>query len=80
MNRLFLILLMAICLVACDNEQQPANGYIGTTQTDSETVVLKGYVDSSKGFSVFKPAGFDSPFYIQDRQFVGKAYSFVSAS
>lgn len=80
MNRLFLILLMAICLVACDNEQQPANGYIGTTQTDSETVVLKGYVDSSKGFSVFKPVGFDSPFYIQDRQFVGKAYSFVSAS
>lgn len=79
MNRLFLILLMAVCLVACDNEQQPINGYIGTTQTDSESVVLKGYIDSSKGFSVFKPAGFDSPFYIQDKNFFGKAFTFVPA-
>lgn len=71
---------MAVCLLACDNEQLPINDYIDTTQTGSQTIVLKGYEDSSKGFSVFKPTGFDSPFYIQDKQFVGQAYGFVVAA
>jgi endonuclease G len=80
MNRLFLILLMVVCLVACDGEQHPFNGHIDTTQTDSELLVLKGYEGSSKGFSVFKPVDFDTPFYIEERQFVGKAYAFVMAA
>lgn len=79
-NKLVSLLVLVIGFVACDNDQKPINGYFETTQNDASTLVLKGYNSASEGFSVFKPSGFDSPFYIKEKAFYGNAYRFIEAS
>lgn len=64
---------------SCDEYNDIPNGYIETTQEDAITLVLKGYESSAQGFSVFQPEGFDAPFYIMNKQFVGNMYEFAAA-
>ena len=65
-------------LTSCDGDSDtPVNGYYETTDDDGTVLVLKGLVSWSDGFSVFKPDGFDSPFYILDGGFYGEAYLFA---
>lgn len=79
-------ILSLFCLVtlfvvtACDNDNVPANGYFETTQDGAISEVLKGYISDAEGFTVCQPEGFDSPFYIQDKQFTGNAYAFAKAN
>lgn len=75
-------LLVVVCgLAACDGDSDtPLNGYYETTDDSSTVTVLKGYVSSSDGFSVCTPDGCDSPFYIVDQQFYGKAYEFAEST
>lgn len=80
LNKIFFWAILTLSLVACNEDQKLPNGYIETTQNDASTLVLKGYNNSSEGFSVFKPSGFSSPFYIENKAFSGKAYSFIEAS
>lgn len=73
-----LVLLLSVWLGGCDSSDAPLNGYIETTQEGSMTLVMKGYENSSDGFSVFQADGFEKPFYIQDKKFLGAAYHFAS--
>ena len=52
-------------------------GYIETTQEGTSTMVMKGYENYADGFSVFKADGFDKPFYLKEKKFVGNAWRFV---
>lgn len=79
-TKLFLLCSLIISLAACSEDQKPLNGYVETTQADASTLVLKGYESTATGFSVFKPDGFESPFYIQDKSFYGKQYQFAEVS
>lgn len=79
-TKLFLLCSLIIGLAACSEDQKPLNGYVETTQADASTLVLKGYESTTTGFSVFKPDGFESPFYIQDKNFYGKQYQFAEVS
>lgn len=72
-----LVLLLGVCLGGCESSDAPLNGYIENTQEGSVTLVVKGYENPSAGFSVVQPEGFHSPFYIQEKKFVGKAYLFA---
>lgn len=72
-----LVLLLSVWLGGCDSSDAPLNGYIETTQEGSMTLVMKGYENSSDGFSVFQADGFEKPFYIQDKKFLGTAYHFA---
>lgn len=82
MKKHFFILGLALALfnVGCDNQNTIPNGYVQTTQQGASTQVLKGYENAALGFSVFQPEGFDSPLYIQDKKFSGKAYSFTQVA
>nr|WP_300724717.1 DNA/RNA non-specific endonuclease [uncultured Bacteroides sp.] len=82
MKKLYSIFLLASALLvtSCGEDSVPVNGYIETTQDNAETLVLKGYESSADGFSVCQPEGFASPFYIQEKSFVGSAYNFIVAS
>lgn len=76
-----LILLISVWLGGCDDSSDALPyGYIGTTQEGSSTMVLKGYENYSDGFNVFEAEGFDAPFYIQEKKFVGKAYRFAAGN
>lgn len=76
-----LALAMTLCVVtACNDEEVPANGYIETTQSGASTFVLKGYESVAQGFSVLKPAGFTTPYYIKDKAFYGAAFDFIPSS
>lgn len=68
---------MVVVLSGCSHSEELPNGHIQTTQDGSSTLVLKGYESSAAGFSVFKPTGFDKPFYIQEKKFFGAAYDFA---
>ena len=60
-------LLISVCFAACDNEGDSlvkANGYIENTENGTSTAILKGYENPNIEFSVLKPSGFDSPFYL----------------
>lgn len=72
-----LVLLLGVCLGGCESSDAPLNGYIENTLEGSITLVVKGYENPSAGFSVVQPEGFHSPFYIQEKKFVGKAYLFA---
>ena len=77
----YLWLLLCVCVMAaCDPSDAPLNGYIEETEEGSSTMILKGYEDTSLGFSVFQPADFDAPFYIKDKMFYGMNYQFAEAS
>lgn len=77
----YLWLLLCICAVAaCDPSDAPLNGYIEETEEGSSTLILKGFEDTSLGFSVFQPSGFQAPFYIKDKMFYGMSYQFAEAS
>ena len=83
MKKLLSLLTLALCLTvvtSCNDDEALPNGYIETTQTGSSTTVLKGYNDYSKGFTVLKPTGFNSPIYMKDGKFVGSAYDYILAS
>lgn len=71
---------VGLMFASCDEYNDIPNGYIETTQENATTLVLKGYESSIQGFSVFQPDGFDAPFYIMNKQFVGNMYEFASAS
>ena len=71
---------VGLMFASCDEYNDIPNGYIETTQENATTFVLKGYESSTQGFSVFQPDGFDAPFYIMNKQFVGNMYEFASAS
>ena len=76
-------LLISVCFAACDNEGDSlvkANGYIENTENGTSTAILKGYENPNIEFSVLKPSGFDSPFYINEKSFIGDSYSFIEAS
>ena len=76
-----LVLLISVWLGGCDDSSDALPyGYIETTQEGSSTMVLKGYENYTDGFNVFKAEGFDSPFYIQEKKFVGKAYRFAAVN
>ena len=72
--------LLMLGMVACESSDAPYNGYIETTQEGAATLVLKGYENPQSGFTVFEPEGFQTPFYIQDKAFYGKQYTFVKSS
>lgn len=82
MKKHFFILGLALALfnVGCDDQNTIPNGYVQTTQEGASTQVLKGYENAALGFSVFQPEEFDSPLYIQDKKFSGKAYSFTQVA
>lgn len=87
MNKKYVIcllgLLISVCFAACDNEGDSlvkANGYIENTENGTSTAILKGYENPNIEFSVLKPSGFDSPFYINEKSFIGDSYSFIEAS
>lgn len=82
MKKHFFILGLALALfnVGCDNQNTIPNGYVQTTQQGASTQVLKGYENAALWFSVFQPEEFDSPLYIQDKKFSGKAYSFTQVA
>ena len=82
MKKLLSIFLLALTVgfYACDDDQALANGYVEPTQEGSVTYVMKGYEDAKLGYSVLKPEGFKSPMYLQEKQFTGKAYSFVQTA
>lgn len=76
-------LLGVFTLVACDSKgdsQIEENGYIEITESGASTVVMEGYSNASSGFSVLKPTGFATAFYIKEKAFVGENYSFVLAT
>lgn len=74
-----LVVLISVWLGGCnDSSDALPYGYVETTQEGSSTIVLKGYENYSDGFNVFKAEGFDSPFYIQEKKFIGKAYHFAT--
>lgn len=74
-----LVVLISVWLGGCnDSSDALPYGYVETTQEGSSTIVLKGYENYSDGFNVFKAEGFDSPFYIQEKKFAGKAYRFAT--
>lgn len=74
-----LVVLISVWLGGCnDSSDALPYGYVETTQEGSSTIVLKGYENYSDGFNVFKAEGFDSPFYIQEKKFKGKAYRFAT--
>lgn len=54
--------------------------YVETTAEGASVIVLKGYENPGLEFNVLKPSGFEYPFYIQEKVFKGKNYSFVEAS
>lgn len=71
-------LLASLWLTSCeDNSNSPINGYIETTEEGSSTFIFKGYDNASSGFNVFEADGFDKPFYIQNKKFVGSAWRFA---
>lgn len=78
LNKLIYLCTLSALLAACGEDQLPPNGYIETTEESSSTLVLKGYESYAAGFSVLQPAGFNSPFYLKDKAFFGKAYKFCS--
>ena len=82
MKKLLSIFLLALTVgfYACDDDQAPANGYFEPTQEDAVTYVMKGYEDARQGYTVLKPKGFNSPMYLQEKQFAGNAYSFVKTA
>lgn len=76
-------LLGAFTLVACDSKgdsQIEENGYIEITESGASTIVMEGYSNASSGFSVLKPAGFATAFYIKEKAFAGENYSFMVAT
>lgn len=74
-----LVVLISVWLGGCnDSSDALPYGYVETTQEGSSTIVLKGYENYSDGFNVFKAEGFDSPFYIKEKKFIGKAYHFAT--
>lgn len=74
-----LVVLISVWLGGCnDSSDALPYGYVETTQEGSFTIVLKGYENYSDGFNVFKAEGFDSPFYIKEKKFIGKAYHFAT--
>lgn len=74
-----LVVLISVWLGGCnDSSDALPYGYVETTQEGSSTIVLKGYENYSDGFDVFKAEGFDNPFYIQEKKFIGKAYRFAT--
>lgn len=74
-----LVVLISVWLGGCnDSSDALPYGYVETTQEGSSTLVLKGYENYSDGFNVFKAEGFDSPFYIKEKKFIGKAYHFAT--
>ena len=76
-----LFLLVSVWLGGCsDSSDALPYGYIETTWEGSSTIVLKGYENSADGFSVFEPKGFDAPFYLKEKKFVGKKYLFAPQS
>lgn len=77
LNKILFWGILVIGLIACNEDPKLPNDYIETTQEGSSTFVLKGYEDISQGFSTLEVDGCDSPFYIQDKQFVGSAYAFL---
>lgn len=76
------ILILGMFFMGCDDTSNiPGdNLFIDTTEEGSSTFVFEGYTDVSEGFNVFEAEGFDKPFYIKDKQFVGSAWSFISAA
>lgn len=83
MKKISLLLLLFVCIwnVSCESDSNtPANGYIETTEEGSSTFIFKGYTDATAGFNVFEAEGFDRPFYIQDKKFVGSAWRFATAA
>lgn len=80
-KNIYLFSLAAMLTAAsCSYDYVPANGYVETTQENATTLVLKGYESANSGFSVFQPKGFDSPFYLKEQQFTGKAYDFIQSA
>jgi endonuclease G len=76
-----MLYVVAVTFQSCKGSNALPNGYIGTTQEGSTTMVLKGYDPTlSPGFSVCQPTGFGSAFYIRDKRFTGSAYEFVPAT
>lgn len=75
-----LFILISVCFGGCNPSETDPYGYIATTVNGSSTFVLKGYENASEGYNVFKTGNIDYPFYIQQKKFVGKAWTFVLAS
>lgn len=76
-----LFVLVSVWLGGCnDSSDDLPYGYIETTWEGSSTMVLKGYENYADGFSVFEADGFDSPFFLKEKKFVGKAYLFALQS
>lgn len=74
-----LLLVISVWLGGCESSSDDLPyGYIETTEDGSATLVLKGYEDYTKGFNVFEAEGFNSPFYLKDKNFVGTAYRFAA--
>jgi endonuclease G len=79
--RLLLLLLLTLSWVGCSEPaaNQP-KGTIETTEEGSQTIVLKGYIAASEGFSVFQLSSFNTPLYIKERNFTGTDYRFYPAT
>lgn len=76
-----LFVLVSVWLGGCnDSSDNLPYGYIETTWEGSSTMVLKGYENYADGFSIFEADGFDSPFFLKEKKFVGKAYLFALQS
>jgi endonuclease G len=69
---------LALTFTSCDPDEALPNGTILTTDSAAQTLVLKGYVSTTAGFSVLQPAGFSTPVYLKDQQLYGKQYSFLA--
>lgn len=74
-----LLVFISVCFGGCNPSETDPYGYIVPTIDGSSTFVLKGYENASEGYNVFKTENIDYPFYIQQKKFVGKAWTFVLA-
>jgi endonuclease G len=75
--KFLLLLLLTLSGVGCSGADTPAsNGIIEKTEEGSQTIVLRGYISASEGFSVLQPTGLATPIYFKDQKLVGTNYYF----
>lgn len=82
LNYISVLILMACfqMLISCSEETHAPNGYIESTVEGSSVCILKGYENPADGFTLFKPEGFESSFYIKDQMFTGGAFRFIKTT
>lgn len=71
---------LQLLMVSCGEDPKLPNGYIATTEDGTSTFVFEGYQSTTQGFTLFKPEGCQSTFYIKEAKFTGDAYDFVKTA